>query len=182
VTTQLSKERVEIVPGVTGPAWLTTDAPAVPTVKGGLSIGLRLEYYPQPQHRRYACREISVRADAPDAVITAEDLRDAPIAVWIPFLLLVNIEGEEPTIQDLPNPDGREPWGRIPPADVKDYRVSRVLPWVAQIYKFAYAVGLNPTKNVQQTFSIPRSTTGNWIEKARDAGLLEKTRQGRKGV
>jgi hypothetical protein len=184
VTTQLSKDRVEIVPGVTGPAWLTTDAPAVPTVKGGLSLGLRIEYY--PKHGRYAVREISVHADAPDAVITAEDLRDVPIATWIPAILLIipGPEGE-PVIQDLTTPDdhdGSEPWGRTPPADVKDYRVSRVLPWVAHIYRFAYAVGLSPTKTVEQTFEIPRSTAGNWINKARTAGLLGSTVPGKGGV
>jgi hypothetical protein len=177
VTTQLSKERIEIVPGVTGPAWLTSDAPAVATVKGGLSLRVTIEYY--PDLGRYACREISVRADAPSAVIVSEDLRDVPVATWIPALLLITTE---PIIQDLPNPDDHEPWGRTPPADVKDYRVARVLPWVAQIYKFAFAVGLRPTKAVEQSLGVGKSTASNWIDKARAAGLLGTTKPGKAGV
>jgi hypothetical protein len=180
VTTQLSKVRVEIVPGVTGPAWLTSDAPARPTAKGGLSLRVTIEYY--PDLGRYACREISVRAAAPSAVIASEDLRDAPVATWIPVLLLVNERGAEPIIQDLPNPGDHEPWGRTPPAHVKDYRVARVLPWVAQTYKIAYALGLKPTQEVEKTLGVGRSTAANWIDKARKAGLLGPTKPGKGGV
>ena len=127
---------------------------------------------------RYVVREMAVRAQTPGGYVTAEDLRDVPLASVLPVVF-----EEEDVIQDLPNPDDHEPWSRVPPANVKDYRVPAILPWVAQVYRLAWAVGSNPTKDVQEKFGgIPRSTAANWIDKARDAGLLKRTRQGKGGV
>lgn len=46
------------------------------------------------------------------------------------------------------------------------------LEWVARIYRAADVVGDPPTKAVRETFGISQSTAGNWIGRARAAGLI----------
>ena len=115
--------------------------------------------------RRYIVYEIRVRGDEG---IDSSGLRYMPIAEWITSYLLY----EEGTIRELPNPDGREPWGLKPPADVAEAPTSRALKWTAHLYRFGFAVGSNPTKTVQEELGLPRSTVGRWIAKARQAGYL----------
>ena len=47
--------------------------------------------------------------------------------------------------------------------------------WVARVYKLAVLCGGAPTKWVEQSFSVSRSTAGNWIGRARAAGLIAPT-------
>jgi hypothetical protein len=91
------------------------------------------------------------------------------IADWIRTALLV--PGNE--VDELPNPDGKEPWGLIPPDDVTVYGpTDRALQWTAHFYRLGYAVAHNPTKLVEQALGLPRSTAGRWIAAARSAGHL----------
>jgi hypothetical protein len=73
----------------------------------------------------------------------------------------------------IDNPDGREPWGLTPPDDVAEHGpTDRALRWVAHLYRYGYAVSYNPTKAVEETLKLPRSTAGRWIAAARTAGYL----------
>jgi hypothetical protein len=151
--------KVEIVPGVEGPKRvlfedLTTDG-----------ITFRADIRFDQDQRRYICHEI--RARGGDG-ISSETLRYAPVAKWIQDYFLY----EEGTIRELPNRDGREPWGLTPPADVAEAPTSRALKWTAHLYRLGFAVGSNPTKSVEEGLGLPRSTVGRWIAKARQAGYL----------
>lgn len=46
---------------------------------------------------------------------------------------------------------------------------------VAQVYRLATFMDDAPTKAVEETFAVSRSTAGAWIGRARSAGLLEAT-------
>jgi hypothetical protein len=43
---------------------------------------------------------------------------------------------------------------------------------VARIYRVAYLVANPPTKSVESTLNVPRSTAGRWIAAARERGFL----------
>jgi hypothetical protein len=50
--------------------------------------------------------------------------------------------------------------------------VPDTLTWVAEIYRSALLIGDPPTKTVREVLGISQSTAGNWIGRARSAGLL----------
>lgn len=50
--------------------------------------------------------------------------------------------------------------------------VAETIEWVAKLYRLADLVGDGPTKAVEETFEVSRSTAGNWIGRARSAGLI----------
>lgn len=54
---------------------------------------------------------------------------------------------------------------------------SDTLAWVARIYRAADVVGDPPTKAVRETFGVSQSTAGNWIGRARSAGLIPPVRR-----
>jgi hypothetical protein len=80
---------------------------------------------------------------------------------------------EGPVIRELENPDGREPWGKTALNGVAEHGpTDRALRWTAHFYRYGYAVSYNPTKAVQESLQLPRSTAGRWIAAAREAGYL----------
>lgn len=54
---------------------------------------------------------------------------------------------------------------------------AETLAWVARIYRAADAIGDPPTKAVREAFGISQSTAGNWIGRARSAGLIPPVRR-----
>lgn len=53
---------------------------------------------------------------------------------------------------------------------------------VAAAYRFAYAIGLPPTKHVAEELGIPTSTATKKVMQARKAGLLGPTTPGKAGT
>lgn len=52
---------------------------------------------------------------------------------------------------------------------------SETLEWVGSVYKLSVILGQAPTKAVEATFQISRSTAGAWIGRARAAGHIPPT-------
>lgn len=50
--------------------------------------------------------------------------------------------------------------------------VAETLEWVAKVYRLAILIDDAPAKAVQLSFDISRSSAGNWIGRARSAGLI----------
>ena len=151
--------KVEIVPGVKGPKRVVFEQ--VLTTGEIIQVDIRFDQ----DQRRYILHEIRVRGGEG---FDSESLRYAPVAKWVPSYFL----HEEGPIRELPNPDGREPWGLKPPTDVAEAPTSRALKWTAHLYRFGFAIRSNPTKTVEERLGLPRSTVGRWIAKARQAGYL----------
>ena len=163
MTDQLT-DQVQIVAGVTGPQQIIRDD-VVPTPDG--SITTRSDIRFDPQRGRYVCQEF--RAVPGTGLVTTDALRRVTIADWIRTALLV----PDNELHELPNPDGKEPWGLTPPDDVTVYGpTDRALQWTAHFYRLGLAVEHNPTKLVEQALGLPRSTVGRWIAAARSAGHL----------
>ena len=157
---------IEIVPGITGPELITYDKPhfALPTPKGSVeyfSMAIRFD----PERWRYVCTELRARE------ITTELLRYVKIADWVGMALLMpDFEGR--AIHELPNPDGREPWGLAAPEGASKRPNERALMWVQHLYRYGLAVSYKPTRAVEEGLKLPRSTASRWIAMAREAGYL----------
>jgi hypothetical protein len=161
---EISKNEIEIVAGVVGPEWVTDDDLAIPTPDGGLRLAVRVDF--DKQLNRYVVGEFRIfRDENAPGIISTEVLRSKfTVAEWEAAVLYI----PTPVIRELPNPDRREPWGLHPPDDVRDAPTRRGLAWTAHLYRYAVAVGLSPTKAVEDTLGLKRSTASYWIAKARE--------------
>jgi hypothetical protein len=154
--------QVELVPGVVGDEQVVRDGDVIPTPDGWVRIRMDIRF--DPQRGRYVCHEFCAVSDS--GLVTTDALRRVTIADWIRLSL-------GPVIRELENPDGKEPWGLTPPADVTAYGpTDRALRWAAHFYRLGLAVAHNPTKAVEESLKLPRSTVGRWIAAARSAGHL----------
>ncbi|MGZ3141910.1 hypothetical protein ACVDFE_07905 [Lentzea chajnantorensis] len=77
---------------------------------------------------------------------------------------------------DLPEGTPVRAQGMITVAEAERLRdegpTAETLNWVARIYRVADVIGDPPTKAVREAFGISQSTAGNWIGRARSAGLI----------
>jgi hypothetical protein len=190
--------QVEIVPGIVGPERVTSDNWGVPTVDGGIDVELNVIF--DPVLRRYVCVKLVAKRQQPTrnadgtyssegrflGHVTTDHLTHIRIGDAIQMMLLVNDEGtalEDRPIRELPNPDNIEPWGwKAPEGLSEEGPTDRVLRWTAHLYRYGLAIEYNPTKAVEESLGVPRSTVGRWIAKARERGYLEPAEgQGRAG-
>jgi hypothetical protein len=152
---------VEIVPGIHGLRRFT----AV-NLSDDYQVDYELGIEYVDDRRRYVCRTLQVKPE-----ITNVTLRSVPIERYMRVMLEAGLETG--TIEELPNPDGREPWGLHPPEGVTDGGPTRrCLAWVAHLYKYAEAIRVDPTQFVANRLDTPISTVGRWVARARKAGNL----------
>lgn len=69
-----------------------------------------------------------------------------------------------------------------PEVDVSQGPTPEALEAVAVVYRLAFAVGEPPTRAVAEQLGLARSTAGRWVQRAREAGLLGATTEGRASV
>lgn len=165
------------MPGVAGPGLVRDESFTL--TPGGQRVALSVRF--DPGLHRYVCDQLTISRDVtarPAQPVTTEALRRVKVTDFVLLALL-----RDGRIRDLPNPGGREPWGRTPPDGLADEGpTDRVLRWVAHLYRLALAVEAKPTKAVQESFGLSRATTGRWIAAARDRGYLGATEPGKAGV
>lgn len=181
---------VEIVPGVVGPRVVTNEL-AMPQPGGNLFTLWFSASFDEGQ-RRYACDEVRLKREPGSGPITTEALRQFAIGDivqgFLRILLLVDRSSDEPQpevrhwIRDLPNPDGREPWGIKPPAGIaREGNTERALAWVAHMYRIGVAVGDSPTQWVQENLGLSRTTAIRRVMAAREKGFLGEAEVGKAG-
>jgi len=168
--------QVEIVPGVVGPERIVADNLSIPDIRTG-TVDVRIDIRFDRELRRYICHELTVYRSVvgqPSGPVTTEILRQqVQIEQMIRINVLVNYPDRPPTMRELDNPDGREPWGYTVPDGLTDHGpTDRVLRWVAHFYRLGYATSFGATKSVQESLKVPRSTAGRWISMARQKGYL----------
>jgi hypothetical protein len=170
-----SNEKVEVVPGVQGPRWVTTASTSIASRSSrGIEYQLRIEF--DDDEHRYLCTEFHARrspeVDGGKGSITSEMLREPAVGADIALDLYLRrtVDGE---IIELPNPDNIEPWGWTPPEGLsKEGPTDRALQWVAHVYHFGVAVSQNPAKTVEDTLKLSHGTTARWVRLARQKGYL----------
>lgn len=182
-TVEIRDDEVEILPGVVGPRrceitdWVSQSGHSVRAV-------LRLD----EESRRYVFDELTLsREGQPDSgPITTESLRSVAVSnlltVMLYAQLLVEDSPRSTHLRDLPNPEGREPWGRTPPDGLAaEGPTDRALQWVAQMYRLGALLEGSPTKTVQESLKLSRSTAIRWVMAARDKGYLGEAEVGKAG-
>jgi hypothetical protein len=167
----LISNEIEIVPGVVGPREIVDDRLTDPPIDEDIGYRLRIEF--DETLWRYVVRELTVVGFG--AEITGERLRSTRVAEFL--RLILTEPTPEPYVRELPNPDGREPWGFEPPEDVKDAPTRRAKAWVRHIYRYALAMGLPPTKTVATVIGLKPATAGRWVAAAIPGAEQGKVRE-----
>jgi hypothetical protein len=187
----VADDEVEVIPGVVGLREFETRPFIEPTT--GHEVVARVRF--DSTTRQYECEEVRIlRGDRTE--ITSESLRSVPLdaMVWgsIRIALLTGWPeelakqfpdlGPATWLRDLPNPDGREPWGRkMPEGLAKEGPTDRVLQWVAQYYRLSVALHEQPTSAIQEVMGVSRATAGRWVSAARAKGYLGAAIHGKAG-
>ncbi|GAA2552110.1 hypothetical protein [Pseudonocardia hydrocarbonoxydans] len=104
---------------------------------------------------RYRCNELRVREGEAGKEITGEAIRNLSLSRMIR-------EGVLHVRRFVRPPEA--------PTDVDEDL--RKLQWVAEVYRFAYAVGDPPKQAVAEGLQVSPATAGRWIARSRKAGLL----------
>lgn len=180
---------VEIVPGVIGPKVVENELVMPIPETGAFRLWFSASF--DELARRYACDEIRLRRDPHGGPITTEALRGIALGDivhgFLRVLLLVDSSSDPVSkpvqyMRDLPNPGGREPWGRqVPEGLAGEGNSDRVLAWVAHFYRIGAALGDSPTKTVQEVFGFSRTTAIRRVMAARDRGYLGEAEIGKAG-
>ena len=144
---------VDLGDGMQVPTEITATAKGV----DGCDVEITAVY--SPDAGRYAPRSVTVRSGEVD--VTGDVLRTIPVAKILrggvmSALQAVTLLSAGPAPADL---------GKAGPTD-------ETLRWVARIYRLALLVGDAPTQAVAEGLSVPRSTAGRWVTRARDRGHL----------
>lgn len=120
---------------------------------------------------RLHCQELTVRQREGGPPVTSEAIRSVPVATLmrragLNSLLTVNRGGSSTSFSpfELTN-ETVERLRALGP-------VRESLEWVARLYRLALVLGDPPTRTVEASFGLPRSTAGRWVALAREQGLL----------
>ncbi len=128
------------------------------------------------QAGRLVAQELTVRQRDGGPPVTSEALRAIPVAAItkraVSFALEVKTTGSgDSTLTEM-----SPLW--LVPETIERLRSNGPTPetlgFVAQVYRLALLVGDAPTRAVETTFGLPRSTAGRWVAMARRAGLLSE--------
>jgi hypothetical protein len=167
-----SDEKVQVVPGVEGPKWVTDDRLFTMSREGG-GVGTRFRVEYDDDVRRYVCTSCEVFR-APDAsegkgFVTSEVLRKLAVGNLTNLTLSI----PDSVLSELPNPDNVEPWGWKPPEGLREEGpTDRALQWVAHLYRYGMAVSTKPAKVVEETLKLSHGTAVRWVRLARQKGYL----------
>lgn len=130
-----------------------TDAPEVPYV---------VKFVVELERGRYVCTSLECQRREDGPPVTGQGLRDLPVSrlTGLAFTYLAQQLRHESGLVDEDSDE---------------------LLRVAAAYRFAYAVGLPPTKHVAAELGIADSTATKKVMRARRAGLLGPTTPGKAG-
>jgi hypothetical protein len=127
---------------------------------------------------RYEVAELTCRRVEDGEPITGEGLRRLPIGYMLALAASNYIlEGRR-----IEGASEWTPFMGASPGDAKDGPTDDALRRVAIVYQLNLACGLAPTRAVEVTFELPRSTAGRWIAMARERGFLPAATAGASGA
>ncbi len=157
----LSK-RVLVAPGLV--------MPDVVTVYGEDVAGYDVEIEVVPNDGRLVARDVRVLQREGGPAVTGEALRSVPVATLTKYAArhaMAHEYADGVTSMTV----------RVFNAEVAEHLrsagpVSSTLEAVAYLYRVAVLMGEPPTKAVEETLGLPRSTAGRWVALARREGHL----------
>lgn len=172
--------------GIAGPLWIVArvtldDLP-------GLEVNLRMEF----NDPRYVVSEVSViQYGSEIKEVTSDLLRSIPVqSLARQFLAGVLLRASDGRTRTKPPKSLSIPIGHPIGQDDKEYRriVGRDFPSlsseqqvavVARMYRIAVVVNDAPTKLIQETLGVSRSTASRHVARAREVGALGRDEVGR---
>lgn len=126
-------------------------------------LDVRVEVEVDFRSGRYVCASLKVTsADEGDDGVTAEALRELPVG------RIVTEVARDREVEGQLRARGR----KVIAAGRSD---DLTLEAVAACYRYGYAVGGSPTKEVMDLLGVPRSKAGRWVAMARQEGYLGET-------
>jgi len=156
------KNAVQVAPGLA--------MPRLVTVRVEDCNGYDVEVDVAPQGGRLAAVEARVSQRSGGPAVTGEGLRSVPVAA-----LTKHAARHVLTYQEKDGYTEMSPRVLTPEMleDIRDAGPTRkTLEWVAYLYRVAVLMGEPPTRTVETTLQLPRSTAGRWVSLARQEGHL----------
>jgi hypothetical protein len=120
---------------------------------------------PQPDGK-VGCTALTVRQLPGGPLILSDQLRHVPVAEIVHRAIVAHADA--PKIPKL-TAEQAELMRLRGPTD-------EALRHIAAVYRAALATGSPPTAAVEAALGLPRSTTGRWLQQARQRGLLGASR------
>lgn len=119
---------------------------------------------------RYLVEEMTCTQHEGGPPVTSEGIRAVPVARLLAFAAFRHVFVVK---SSRPDSHAVSPFvGSDLAEGAKEGPTDDVLRRVAVVYQVHYACGLAPTKGVEDSFKLARSTAGRWIAMARDRGFL----------
>lgn len=123
---------------------------------------------------KLVANSVEVRQREGGEAVTSEAIRKIPVQQIIKRF--VRHEISQDAWGELADGTQVVAFGLLETAEAQQLRasgpVAETLRWVAIVYKLAEFLDDPPTKAVETSFSVSRSTAGAWIGRARAAGLI----------
>jgi len=131
-----------------------------------------VEIWVELEGDRFECVELKAERKPGGPPITSEGIRRLPVQD------LVRSAAMEAVYKRKKNPKGTAVI--LTPTRLRGYKrlaeagpTEDTLEHVALVYRLAYACNESPTKAVEGSFGLARSTAERWVSKARDLGLID---------
>lgn len=136
--------------------------------------GYDVEVVVVPEGGRLVAREVRVSRRAAGPPVTSEAIRSIPVAE-----LTKKAAKHVFSIKEEAGYRSMAPISTITQKEAARFREAGPTSWtlenVAEVYRIALLTGEPPTKAVENTFGIPRSTAGRWVAAAREQGFLGRS-------
>jgi hypothetical protein len=126
---------------------------------------------------RFVCESLQVKQRNGGPPVTSEGIRGIPVAT------LTKAAGARHILETQVSGSGDTRLTKISPLTFtpeqleqlrQDGPVDTTLQRVSVLYRLALVMGEPPTRAVERTFNLPRSTAGRWVSLARDRGFLSR--------
>lgn len=170
----LDAAKVELAPGVRGPAWL---GPTTFTPDPDDGFPYRVALTVVHADARYVVERMECSQLDGGPPVDSAGLRLVPVAQLVSHAIVPYVWQGEPAETG----SKWTPFAGVSPDDAVDGPTDDALRKLAVVYAVSYACGLPPTKKAAETLGLVRSTAGRWVTMARARGFLGPTTPGRAG-
>jgi len=150
----------EVAPGVMAPDRATVEAGDV----SGYDVRIEVVL----DGRRYIATAVHVLQRPGGPPVTGEAIRKVPVANIIRRGLPMGVTWVASRTGGVTRSTGAQ----MPENVTKYGPTDEALTWVARVYRLALLLDMPPTREVETSLRLPRSTAGRWVAAARDRGFL----------
>lgn len=154
------QKRTEVAPGIM--------APETASIEAGDVSGYDVHIQVVLNDGRYIATEVCVRQRDGGPPVTGEAIRRVPVA----NIIRRSLPGAVTWVADKSDGVIRSTDAAMPENVTAHGPTDEALTWVARAYRLALLLDMPPTKEVEASIGLPRSTAGRWVALARERGFL----------